>query len=155
MSSSEDESVLSERPEEQQEESWSDWEAEDKQDGESYQCLLSNDVFGDIESCFNQDAKNFGFDLRQWQKIMHLDLYGCIQMINYIRDLRINKKQESSQIVESLNTALDMWKAEDSKGRSVVLPWDDDRFLLPVLAGDAMLHSLDFALDDEEDRLEA
>jgi type I protein arginine methyltransferase len=118
----------------EEEENWSDWEEDEDQGSDLYQSLFEEKQFKSPEECFDYDAKEYGFDIRQWNKRLNLGFYGCIKLVNYIRSRRVDR-DSADEILSVFNNL----------GESH--PWDDDQFLIPVSSEDNLLTSLEF---DEE-----
>jgi protein arginine N-methyltransferase 3 len=113
---------------EEGEEKWSDWEEEEGTEG-IYRSLFDEKEFGSFEACIEHDAKEYGFDIRERNQRLKLGFYGCVKLINYIRSRRVDR--------DSADEILSVFESEGQ-------PWNDDKFLIPVMPEDALLTGLDF-----------
>ncbi|EER26629.1 protein arginine N-methyltransferase, putative [Coccidioides posadasii C735 delta SOWgp] len=93
--------------------------------------LFSDKVFPDTRSMLQHCKENFNFDLVKVQKELGLDFLGSIKLVNYIRSE-----------VQSGNTKPDV---------SSNAPFEDDKYLKPVLEDDALLYTLEDISDGDED----
>ncbi|KMU82713.1 arginine methyltransferase RmtB [Coccidioides immitis H538.4] len=93
--------------------------------------LFSDKVFPDTRSMLQHCKENFNFDLVKVQKQLGLDFLGTIKLVNYIRSE-----------VQSGNTKPDV---------SSSAPFEDDKYLKPVLEDDALLYTLEDISDGDED----
>lgn len=116
------------------EETWSDWD-EEVNEGEMYKSLFTDDYFGKVEECFDFDSRNFGFDLRNWQKLFKWTFYECMQVVNFIRSNTSNSSGLRSEGVITLMQSI-------LSNESVEIPWRDEKYLIPHLPDDALLHEL-------------
>jgi protein arginine N-methyltransferase 3 len=112
-----------------EEENWSDWEEEQN---ESYLSLFDDRKFTTPEACFDHDAKEYGFDIREWNNRFKLGFYGCVKLVNYIRSRRADR--------ESAEEILSVFQGSEGEYQ----PWNEDRYLLPVIQEDNILTCLDF-----------
>jgi type I protein arginine methyltransferase len=102
-------------------EGWEDVEPEEEQ--EKIFSLLDNEVFPDVASMLAHCKKKHDFDFLKIRENFALDFYGCIKLVNYIRN-----EIKSGRSVSS-NISLTDFEAEV--------------FLKPVLEDDALLFNLD------------
>ncbi|KAK9823570.1 hypothetical protein WJX72_003898 [[Myrmecia] bisecta] len=87
-------------------------------------------------AAFSFDAEQFGFDLRKYRIQAHLDDYSTIRCINFIR----------SEVAAGRDPLPALAEAAGAPGQGA-RPWDDDKYLQPVLAEDALLFH-DFGDED-------
>ncbi|CAL8467117.1 g6653 [Coccomyxa elongata] len=113
-----------------------DWETDSGDEVEEEQatkCLFSEDVLPSATAALEHDATHFGFDFAQYVKQAKLDDYGVIKCINYIRAVVKQGSDPRSDLAGSLGTP--------------EKPWDDDKYLFPVLQNDGLLcHEFDTSL---------
>jgi protein arginine N-methyltransferase 3 len=102
-------------------EGWEDVEPEEEQ--EKIISLLDHEVFLDVASMLAHCKKRYNFDFLKIRDNFALDFYGCIRLVNYIRNEIKSGRSVSSQI------SLTDFEAEE--------------FLKPVLEDDALLFNLD------------
>ncbi|KAF2674850.1 putative ribosomal protein arginine N-methytransferase rmt3 [Microthyrium microscopicum] len=110
-----------------QEDEWQDLE-EDREDVQVVS-LFDNKVFMDVPSMLDYCKKTYNFDFAAAQKILGLDFYGRIKLVNYIR-----------YEVKNGNLQPDISSADN---------FSDDKYLQPALEDDALLFYAD-ELEDEE-----
>jgi hypothetical protein len=70
--------------EDDNEETPSDWESDIGQ-GVQAQSLFDNSLHPTPEAVVDYDRSKHGFDLKELYHAMHLDMYGLIRLVNYIR----------------------------------------------------------------------
>lgn len=100
------------------------WEdAEPDEEEEHFISLLDDEVFPDIKSMLKHCKDKYNFDFLDIRQKLHLDFYGSIKLVNYIRS-----QVHSGQPVTSAVTEADI---------------ADESFLKPVLEDDAVLFNLD------------
>ncbi|GMH33891.1 hypothetical protein BSKO_01725 [Bryopsis sp. KO-2023] len=106
--------------------SWDDWEGSGEEAAEeSAQSLFENEKFPSPEKALRHDADKYGFDLPAFAVMAKLDDYDVIKLVNYIR-------MEVSQG----NDVLEVLKSKDVGD---VKPWNEEKYLKPVLEDDALL----------------
>jgi len=94
--------------------------------------LFDNKKFDNVDALLADTRNNYNFDFYAFQREHHLDQYGCIRMINYIRAEIANKTNPEILVLKLLPS----------------LPFlADDQYYKPVLENDALL----FAFDDKDD----
>lgn len=84
------ESEGEEEEEEEEIEGWDDWRSGDGEDGEwdplaSIVCLFCAEKFDSSELLFKHCTLEHSFDFYAIVKILKLDFYGSLKLINYIR----------------------------------------------------------------------
>lgn len=119
-----------------QDQAWDDW-SNDEEEQEESQCLFCPQVFPKTTETFQHIKSTHNFDFQQVRKSLHLDFYKCIRMINYIR--------EQVQIHPELATSNNFQITGTEKF------WEDDKYLQPVLADDALLFAFE-ELDEEQEQ---
>ncbi|EEH20217.1 hypothetical protein PABG_02476 [Paracoccidioides brasiliensis Pb03] len=102
-------------------EGWEDLELDEE--SEPVISLFNDKVFPDARSMLHDCKENFHLDFLRVQKDLDLDFLGTIRLVNYIRSE-----------VKAGNLTPDVSSAS---------LFDDERYLRPVLEGDALLYSLD------------
>ncbi|EDO49961.1 predicted protein [Nematostella vectensis] len=94
-------------------------------------CLFCDENFENASSVWAHCDQGHGFDISKVKQKFGLDCYGCIKLINYIRKM--------SCAPASVFAA------------SAPFPWDDNKFLQPVIADDGLLWD-DFEDEDQEEK---
>ena len=110
------------------EDGWED--AEPDNEITQFVSLLDKEVFTDINSMLEHCKSKHNFDFLAIRQRLHLDFYGSIKLINYIRSQTAEGKQVSPEITQQ--------------------DFEDEKFLKPVLEDDALIFNLD-ELPDVED----
>eukprot|EP00002_Diphylleia_rotans_P038590 TRINITY_DN8803_c0_g1_i3.p1 TRINITY_DN8803_c0_g1~~TRINITY_DN8803_c0_g1_i3.p1 ORF type:complete len:192 (+),score=66.65 TRINITY_DN8803_c0_g1_i3:54-629(+) len=117
-----------------------EWEEveEDEQDGSvaPTKSLFSDVILGSARDAIEHDNKTMGFDLLAFRAQHRLEIYECIQIVNFIRSLSSDELQHFKN--ESGRFSLDIQKPV----------WQDEKFLIPVIEEDPLI-SLFVELDDE------
>lgn len=124
--------MMNEKPEEV----WSDWEEEDGEDVECIHCFFCLNTFDTPTSMFTHALQQHAFD---WPALTHdIDLYGKIQMVNYIRTIVLQEGIESDCALflnQELKNAI---KCNDETAI-----FRQQQYFSPVLENDALLYQLD------------
>lgn len=102
-------------------EGWED--AEPDVETESFISLLDDEVFADITSMLNHCKTKYNFDFLELNKRLAFDFYDSVKLVNFIRSQVHNGQAVSSDI-----------SRED---------FADEKFMKPVLEGDALIINLD------------
>lgn len=105
----------------QDDEGWEDAEPDELSD--TVVSFFGQETFPDIHAMIRHCKEKHGFDFIDIRQKLNLDFYGSIKLVNYIRAC-----------------------ARDGKAVSADLKWEDindDSFLKPVLADDAVIFNLD------------
>ncbi|KAK6587142.1 hypothetical protein PZA11_000432 [Diplocarpon coronariae] len=111
------------------EEGWEDVEPD--QEKLHFVSLLDDEIFTDIHTMLRHCREKHNFDFLALVQSLGLDFYGNVKLVNYIRSRVLSGKTVDSHVS----------KAE----------FEDDKFLKPVLADDALLFSLDELPEVTED----
>lgn len=101
-------------------EGWEDVEPEDE--GEKIISLLDQEVFPDVTSMLIHCKEKYNFDFLKIRDSFALDFYGCIKLVNYIRNEVKNGRLVLSNISKS--------------------DFEAEEFLKPVMEDDALLFNL-------------
>lgn len=104
------------------EEGWSDAE-EDEEETQEVISLLDDRVFPDVMSMLAHCKEKHGFDFLGVRQRLQLDFYGCIKLVNFIRQ----RVHEGLPVTEDI-----AWSAIDQ-----------EQYLKPVLDDDAVILALD------------
>ncbi|KAI1452897.1 S-adenosyl-L-methionine-dependent methyltransferase [Annulohypoxylon moriforme] len=104
------------------EEGWSDAE-EDEEETQEVISLLDDRVFPDVISMLAHCKDKHGFDFLAIRQRLQLDFYGCIKLVNFIRQ----RVHEGLPVTEDIT-----WTAIDQ-----------EQYLKPVLDDDAVILALD------------
>ncbi|KAI1213676.1 S-adenosyl-L-methionine-dependent methyltransferase [Annulohypoxylon truncatum] len=102
-------------------EDWSD--AEDEEETQEVISLLDDRVFPDVMSMLAHCKDKHGFDFLGVRQRLQLDFYGCIKLVNFIRQ----RVHEGLPVTEDIT-----WSAIDQ-----------EQYLKPVLDDDAVILALD------------
>ncbi|KAF2170254.1 hypothetical protein M409DRAFT_19857 [Zasmidium cellare ATCC 36951] len=104
------------------------WEdLEDDTETLNIQCLFCATTFPSAKAMLDHCTESHDFDFLDVQRQHKLDFYGAIKLVNYIRsEVKAGKEKPA---------------VDDAK------LWEDDKFLQPALADDALLFSLDDVID--------
>ncbi|TPX51627.1 hypothetical protein SeMB42_g00111 [Synchytrium endobioticum] len=123
---------LEEEDNEDLDESFEGWE--DENATEDALCLFCSSMTAKPDLILEHCRVKHGFDLRLVKQALDLDLYGVIKLVNYVR----SRAQENPQLLIHDFSETLIPSAEWLQG---------DKYLKPVIDGDAML----YALDDDDD----
>lgn len=126
-----------------QNQNWDDWQDSDEEgsfSSEDYLCLFCDTKFDSTQKLFEHCKLEHEFDFRGICKASMLDFYGSMKLINFVR----------SQVAQNKcwDHTLETYK-KDGK-----LLWEDEMYLKPFKADDALLHCFVDDAEDEEDDLE-
>ena len=98
------------------------------------QCLFTTQIFESAALCLAHAKSAHGLDLAAIAVELRLDIYGRVQLVNYVRTLAGQASASPADIVKAVKQAA----AGDRKS----WPWAEERFMKPVLAEDPLLYSL-------------
>ena len=118
-----------------------DFEADDDEDWDTWEepepaptrCLFTSQIFDSAALCLAHAATAYGLDLAAIAARHRLDIYGRVQLVNYVRSCAAEAGSSPSAITDSINQA-------GSRGNA--LPWVDEKYLVPVLPEDPLLYSI-------------
>ncbi|CAN6172040.1 unnamed protein product [Urochloa humidicola] len=140
-----------EEEEEEGEEGWDDWCSDGEDAGGGLLCLFCSSRFDADISLFEHCAAEHRFDFRGIVKVLGLDFYGCIRLINFVRSkVAENKCWSCGQVFPSNAELCSHLHAPENYPIEGKVPWEDDAYLKPFMEDDSLLHSLSMD-DDEED----
>jgi protein arginine N-methyltransferase 3 len=106
---------------------WLDVESDEE--SLTFVSLLDAQTFPSAQAMLNHCRDQHGFDLAATLRRLHLDFYGAIRLVNFVR-----------QTVQ---------KGEALPAEIVPSHFADEAYLKPVLDNDALIFTLDEILDDE------
>ncbi|KAI8922575.1 protein arginine methyltransferase 3 [Powellomyces hirtus] len=113
---------------------WDDWEDEE---GQQCECPFCHETVPSAAETFVHCRSEHGFDFKAVRKVLALDFYGSIRLINYVRTV---SKGANAASMETLM----------AEGRSAA--WlKDDTYLQPVLDDDPLLYAFE---DEDEEEVE-
>lgn len=124
-----DESSTTEQSEENEgdADNWQDWK--ESEDDLEIQSLFSSKIFQTAKEVWVEAKECYGFDFYQTTVDLALDFYGCIRLVNYIRQ-KIKNGLSPSACIDTIHSKSSTWI-------------NSDLYLKPILEDDALLFSLD------------
>ena len=103
------------------------------------QCLFTTRIFESSALCLAHAKSAHGLDLAAIAVELRLDIYGRVQLVNYVRTLAGAASASPSDIVKAVQQA--------AAGDRASWPWAHEQFMKPVLAEDPLLYSLSAPTD--------
>ncbi|XP_022864409.1 probable protein arginine N-methyltransferase 3 [Olea europaea var. sylvestris] len=141
--------------EEEEDQNWDDWktdgEEEEELEGskEQFFCLFCDSVYSSCSPLFEHCASAHHFDFNAMKKTHNLDFYKCLKLINYVRSQVAENRCWSCGMICQSKRDLQNHLHEVVNFESIMLQFDDNRYLKPILPDDALLYS--FAEDEEDE----
>lgn len=111
-----------------------DWDGFCEPEPAPTQCLFSEKIFPTAAECLSHAAQAHGVDLADIAGSLRLDIYSRVKLVNFVRG-RVAAAASSAAIAQELRQAA----ASEARG---AWPWEDERFLVPVVPEDPLLYSL-------------
>ncbi|KAL1498887.1 hypothetical protein AB1Y20_013411 [Prymnesium parvum] len=108
---------------------WEEWAEEEDM---PTVCLFSSRVFASAAECLSHAASEYALDLPRVVRDHRLDLYGRVKLVNFVR----------ASVIAGASPA-DVLAAVG--GAEAPRPWEDEKYLVPVLPDDPLLYSLSAA----------
>ncbi|ETO22092.1 hypothetical protein RFI_15113 [Reticulomyxa filosa] len=114
-------------------------EIDDAEELEPTQDLFSpKETFCNAQEVLDNVRKTWSFDVIGFVREHNLDTYGYIKLINYIRH-RVNCKDSPQDIIRDLQLNNNETEKKESTDKCP-LPFQDEKYLKPVLANDPLLY---------------
>ena len=95
-----------------------------------------------MNACLDHCESKYGWDLRELGRTLHLDIYGSIRIVNYLR------KEVKAKRAELDDAALIKHLQEPFLNGARPALLEDDAFLFPVIEDDALLTALMQEIDE-------
>ena len=116
-----------------------DWVEE--QHDETTACLFCNKTFSSVLDTMIHCVAVHHFDIAKFRRERGLDFYGCVRLINYLRSKFVD--HTCPKCAQRIPAERQNEHSEKCSA-TLVLPkeWEDDKYLIPVLASDPLLYSL-------------
>jgi len=149
---------------------WDDWkeDSENRSKGKIF-CLFCDHKSSEINLLLDHQKQRHHFDFIEYRKQLDLDFYGCVKLVNFIREQMLNHRCSfCNQLFLDTTTTFDVSSSDTIERKSSFLLehmekeghfqvskdasfWNDSRFLVPSMKADAFLYSLEMEMEVENE----
>ncbi|PRP73201.1 zinc finger protein [Planoprotostelium fungivorum] len=126
---------------------WDDLDDREETESEQVHCLFCSGLYHSTDDVLHHMLMQHQFDLLQLKAKMKLDFYGCIRVINYIRE-QVKQKKTITAVLDRMHYGMTIG---DSIPKRFVCNMHN-RYLIPSIKGDPLLHTVEgLEIEGEEE----